>query len=358
MSETPYYVAFSHLSGIGPLKFAKLRELFGTVEQAYNAERGVIKELLGDNLTDKFFAFKTQFDPQRKTQEIVKKGIQIITQEMAAYPNSLKNIPDPPICLYVKGSIKVFQNYLFSVVGTRKPTPYGSEIAKKFSHELAIAGFTIVSGMALGIDTIAHQAALNVEGKTIAILGCGVDIIYPASNRPLYLQIIKQGGCIVSEFPPGHLVKPGLFIARNRIISGLSRGVLVIEGAADSGALITARYAAVQGKEVFAPPGPLGSTMSAAPNILLKQGAKFVTETSDILEEFNLKLVPREEKRIEEELNEPERKIFSVLKMGPHFVEDLRTVIDMPVPRILEIISMLEIKGIILKNNDGKYETR
>ena len=206
------------------------------------------------------------------------------------YPESLKNISDPPICLYVKGNIDLFQArhqnpdlvgtaknlvssldpIFFAIVGTRKPTSYGVQVAKKFAYELTEAGFVIVSGMAMGIDTVAHQAALDAGGRTVAVLGCGVNIIYPAANRSLYENIIKNGGAVISEFPPNQMVLKGLFISRNRIISGLSKGVLIAEGLQDSGALITARFAGEQGKEIFAPPGPITSEMSTS---ILPQGA-------------------------------------------------------------------------------------
>src|SRR3989338_348038 len=162
----------------------------------------------------------------------------------------------------------------FAIVGTRKPTSYGIQVARKFAYELTEAGFIIVSGMAMGIDTVAHQAALDAGGKTVAVLGCGVNIIYPAINYQLYHNIIKSGGAVISEFPPDQTVLKGLFISRNRIISGLSKGVLIAEGGEFSGALITAKYAGIQGKDVFAVPSSINSEMASAPNLLIKQGAK------------------------------------------------------------------------------------
>src|SRR3989344_5065464 len=180
-------------------------------------------------------------------------------------------------------------------------------MAKKFSAELTEGGFIIVSGLAIGIDAAAHLACINSGGRTIAVLGCGVDIIYPAINASLYYKILKTGGLIISEFPPGQTVVKGLFIARNRIISALSLGVLVIEGARDSGAMITARYAAEQGKEVFALPGPLTSKMSEAPNNLLKQGAKLVISVEDIFEEFHLQVAPKKAEDAEATLEADEK---------------------------------------------------
>jgi DNA processing protein len=229
-------------------------------------------------------------------------------------------------------------------------------LAKKFASHLASMGIIVVSGMALGIDSLAHWAALNSLGKTIAVLGCGVDVVYPPSNRGLYQEILKKGGLIISEFPPGRTVLKGLFVARNRIISGLSSGVLVIEGAKDSGALITARYAAEQGKEVFAPPSPLTSPMSEAPNFLLKQGAKLVTDVSDILNEFNLNISPKKKKDLTKDLSDDERLIFESLSVLPKTIDDLILETKIPVDKILNLLSILEIKGVVEKNKEGKYQ--
>ncbi len=246
----------------------------------------------------------------------------------------------------------------FAIVGTRKPTSYGIQVARKFAYELTEAGFVIISGMAMGIDTVAHQAALDAGGKTIAVLGCGVNIIYPVSNRGLYENIIKTGGAVLSEFPPNQTVLKGLFISRNRIISGLSRGVLIAEGLKDSGALITARCAGEQGKEVFAPPSPITSDMSQAPNFLLKQGAKLVTSIEDIMEEFDMKITPRKKEDIRKNLTEIGKLIFDILSKNPQTVDDLAIGLSKTVPEILNAISVMEIEGIVEKNQEKKYQIK
>lgn len=264
LKNISYYLAFSHFLGIGPVRFEALMKYFGNVKGAYNAREIELAKTIGSHYAGKFLQFRNEFDANEKIEELKKKEITVLTEEDEHYPGQLKNIPDPPICLYVKGNVDNLnfeKDYFIGIVGTRKPTSYGQKIAGKFAYELASAGFVIVSGMAIGVDTVAHLSCLEAKGKTVAILGCGVDIVYPRQNEKLYQNIIASGGLVISEFPPGHTVLKGLFIARNRLISGLSKGVLVIEGASDSGALITARYAAEQGKEVFAPPGPLTSLM-------------------------------------------------------------------------------------------------
>lgn len=356
-----YYLAFSHCLGIGPIKFNLLKNHFGTAKKAYEASVDKLKNLLGQALTEKFIAFRQKFDPAKKLEELKQKQIAVLSCDDEKYPSQLKNISDPPICLYVKGNlsgIDFINSQFIAVVGTRKPTSYGQQITKKFAYELSLTGFIIVSGMAIGIDTIAHQATLEADGKTIAVLGCGVDIIYPQSNQILYQKIIEKSGLIISEFPPGHTVLRGLFVARNRLISGLSRGVLVVEGAKDSGALITARYAANQGKEVFAPPGPLTSEMSAAPNLLLKQGAKFVTSVEDILEEFNLRVMPKKQQELEINLTGNEKIIFDLVMIEPRLIDELIELSHQSVDLVLNSLSLLEIKGIVEKNSEGKYQIK
>ena len=271
----------------------------------------------------------------------------------------MKNISDPPICIYMKGSTGwSTPTTYFAIVGTRKPTSYGIQITKKFGRELVEAGFVIVSGMALGIDTIAHQAALDSKGKTIAVLGSGVNVIYPSSNFQLYHNIIKSGGAVISEFPPNQYVLKGLFISRNRIISGLSRGVLIAEGGEFSGALITAKYAGIQGKDVFAIPSPINSQMSSAPNLLIKQGAKMVTSTQDILDEFEMPITPKRKEDIQEKLSGLEKSIFDILIKNPETVDYLALNLHQTASQILNIISLMEINGIIEKNIEKKYQIR
>jgi DNA processing protein len=203
------------------------------------------------------------------------------------YPRLLKEIPDPPVLLYVRGTgSKINLEKTIAVVGTRHVTAYGREVTIRLVKDLVARGFTIVSGLAYGVDAIAHQTAIETGGKTIAVLGCGIDIIAPARNTDLYWRIIHGNGAVVSEVPPGIRPDKKKFVTRNRIISGLSLGVLVTEGARQSGSLITANYASEQGREVFAVPGPVTSRYSGAASFLLKNGAKLVESVDDIIEEL------------------------------------------------------------------------
>ncbi|MBN6185843.1 DNA-processing protein DprA [Aneurinibacillus sp. BA2021] len=214
-----------------------------------------------------------------------RKGIGVLTLQHSAYPPLLREIPDPPEILYIAGDIQSLHRPCISLVGSRKPTTYGKNTARQFARELSERGITVVSGMARGIDSEAHRGALAGGGTTVAVLGCGVDVTYPAENRSLALEIRKQGA-IVSEYPPGTAPQRGFFPERNRIISGLAKGVLVVEAASRSGSLITADLAADQGRDVFAIPGSIYAPQSAGCHWLIQQGSKLVQNTHDILSEY------------------------------------------------------------------------
>ena len=357
--ELPYYLAFSHFLGIGPVRFRTFIDRFGSARRAYEASYKDMGECIGDGLVRKFTEFRNVFDPVKKMEELRGKGIGVVIQTDTKYPTLLKNISDPPICLYIKGNLENDSSgeipYI-GIVGTRRPTAYGQFVADYFSSQLVLAGCTIVSGMAIGVDGIAHMAALREGGRTIAVLGCGVDIVYPQVHTALYRQIIQKGGLILSEFPPGQIVRKGLFVARNRIISGLSKGILVVEGTKDSGSLITAKFAAEQGRDVFAPPVPLNSEMSQAPNILLKQGAKFVTGPNDILEEYDLKTVAKKNAHILSSLSQQQALVYKELLQESSLADNLALKCTIPIQEILSLVSEMEIRGIIKRNSEGKYE--
>lgn len=361
LDNHPYYLGFSHCLGIGPIKFDLLHKHFKNLKKAYSANLSEISKVIGVKTAEGFIEHRNSFDPLKKLKEFEEKGINVVTRESKLFPKPLANLADSPICLYMKGNIDAFnfeKDHLIGIVGTRKPTSYGQQIARKLATDLAQVGFIIVSGMAIGIDSIAHQAALDEGRKTLAVLGCGVDIIYPPSNRNLYEAILNKGGVIISEFPPGMTVQRGLFIARNRLISGLSRGVLVVEGAKDSGALITAKYAAEQGKEVFATPGSITNEMSAAPNILLKEGAKLVTSVQDVLDEFQLRLTPAEFSKKTLQLSRLEESLFTFLTNEAKLPDEIALETQLSVSDVLQILTTLEMKGAIEKNAEGKYQIR
>lgn len=228
------------------------------------------------------YSFDDAVDQQ---QRMLDAGVELITLHDERYPQRLREIFDPPLLLFTIGRTELLSSYSVAIVGTRRPTPYGVAATERLSADLAKAGLTVVSGMARGIDTAAHRAALAQEGDTIAVLGCGVDVLYPVDNRKLYQEIARRG-LLISEFPLGAPAYPQNFPIRNRIVSGISLGVVIVEGAQHSGSAITAKLAMDQGREVFAVPGNITSKMSWGPNLLIKQGAKLVQEWTDITNEL------------------------------------------------------------------------
>ncbi|NCO25237.1 DNA-protecting protein DprA [Candidatus Parcubacteria bacterium] len=283
--------------------------------------------------------------------------IQTIKKSSRNYPEILKEISDAPKQLYVRGNLPKDHNLNFAIVGTRAASDYGRTLTFKIAKELAELGFNIVSGLALGIDTQAHLGALEGKGRTTAVMGSAIDdnSIYPSENLNLVKKIISSGGAIISEYEPGTKSEIWFFPERNRIISGLSRGVLVVEAPEKSGALITARVALEQNREVFAIPGSIFSKNSIGTNNLIKSGAKMVTTVDDILEELNLTEL-KTEKRIgkEENLTEEEKIILKIIEKEPIHTDKICKISKMAAGQVLSIVSVLEIKGII-KNIGGKF---
>lgn len=351
--DLPFWVAFNVFTGIGPCRFKVLLNFFKTAKAAYEAPSDLWQKLgLPQNLVSNFLAFRKTFNPQVFVDQTIKKGIKIYTLMDKTYPERLRQITDCPAVLYVKGELKPEDSLAIGIVGTRKITSYGREVTEVLTRDLVANGLTIVSGLAKGVDTVAAQTALKNNGRTIAVVGTGVDLIYPPENYDLYNSIVTQGA-VVSEVPPGQYVARGIFPARNRIIAGLSLGIVVTEGAEDSGALITAKDAARDGREVFAVPGPITSYLSAGPSILIKQGAKLVYNVNDILEELNIKSRKQQvESRKVIADNPEEEKILGILEHEPVHIDSLVKISGLEVSKISSLLTLMEIKGKI-KNLGG-----
>lgn len=355
----PYYVGFSHFLGIGPRKYKKLLARFGDVISAYTAPVTDIQQIVGEKTGAEFDSFRSTFLLDKEVRNIQKQNIHIIHQESPLYPDQLQYIYDAPICLYVKGQIEKYDfsdNHYISIVGSRKTTSYGRSIARKFGKELADAGWCVVSGMALGIDGQAHWGALEGNGKTIAILGCGVEIVYPWEHRELYKAILSQGGLIISEFPPQMQVRKGYFVTRNRLISALSLGTVVIEGTISSGSLITARHALEQGKDVFACPGNITSDMSRGPHMLIQNGAKLITSVDDILEEYDEIQSLKKQEDVKKLLNKEELMVYEKLLIESATIDSLCQSLTLRAYEVLPLLSSLEMKNIIKLSDQGLYE--
>jgi DNA processing protein len=286
----------------------------------------------------------------------------------AQFPNALKDIPMAPTKLFYEGGLIEEFNQLrlpaFAIVGARRGSQYGLDMAYRISKDLASFGLTIISGLAEGIDAAAHRGALAADGKTIAVLGCGVNITYPYANRKLQAEIAKRGS-LVSEFDKDVQPRGAQFPSRNRIISGLAVGVLIVEGTLKSGTLITADMAIAQGREVFAIPGPVTSPLSATPNKLLKAGAVFVETANDILEELKL-ISTKKAKHQKSELLDPEKlnltdeekRILSAITITPKKMDEIIYEIDLQCERVNSILVLLEIRGFVSRTLDGSYQAR
>jgi DNA processing protein len=278
-----YWLALRMVPGLGTRRIGQLLERLQTPQAIFRASPNELEGAgLPGSLARSISSGCSFEDAASQQQKLRQAGAQLVTLGDARYPDALRRIFDPPPLLFARGRVELLSSVCIGVVGTRHPTPYGIAAAERLSGDLARAGVTITSGMARGIDTAAHKAALAAEGLTIAVLGCGVDIVYPSENRKLATEIAAKG-LIVSEFPMEATAFPQNFPIRNRIISGLSAGILVVEGAQYSGSSITARLAIDQGREVFAVPGNITSKMSWGPNLLIKQGAKLVQDWNDVV---------------------------------------------------------------------------
>ncbi len=279
-------------------------------------------------------------------------GIKRIDLNHPDYPDRLKNIDGPPLYLYMKGEICQQDSNAIAIVGTRRPTPYGRRVAERLATELSFAGFTIVSGMARGIDSVAHKAALKAGGRSIGVLGCGIDVVYPRENSPLFADMAGSGA-LISEFPMGTGPEKKNFPQRNRIISGLSLGTVVIEASERSGSLITARFALEQGREVFAVPGNINSPVSIGTNNLIKQGAKLVATTEDILEEFEQLLTHGSKHGIKSSLIDhrtpsgEEGIVYKILTLEPKHINQIIIESGVEPPKVMQLLLDLEIKGLI-----------
>lgn len=344
--DLAYWIGFSKVSGIGPARLRKLLDYFGDIEAAWRANAGELTAMgLDKRSTTNLVRIRKGLDLEEELRRIEAASVTALTWDDEDYPTPLRNIPDPPFVLYIRGTLLDRDEWALAVVGTRSASVYGKEVTRSLVRGLAASGVIIVSGMALGIDTQAHQSALEVGGRTIAVLGCGVDIVYPSQNAKLARSIIENGA-LVSEYPLGSKPEGRNFPPRNRIISGLSLGVLMVEGTEHSGALITTNYALEQGREVFAVPGNIFNRTSKGPNRLIQQGAKLITSVGDILEELNLTMVAQHTEAKEVIPDTPtEAAILQYLSAEPIHIDELGTYTGIPAAELSSTLTMMELKG-------------
>ena len=348
-----YWLALSLTPGVGSVLFKRLLDRFKTPEAVFSAP---MKELLrieglGEKVAREILNGPLEKAVRKELSLLGKLGGGIVTLKDDGYPKRLRDIYDPPALLYVRGELRREDTLAIAIVGSRKTSPYGRWITEKIGQDLARHGVTVISGMARGIDSVAHMGALQGGGRTIAVLGCGVDVIYPSENRNLFNQIIEHGA-VLSEFPMGSPPEGGHFPRRNRIISGLSIGVVIVQAGSESGSLITANYALEQGREVFAIPGNVGAQGSRGTNQLIKEGAKLVESSEDILEEI-LPQWRREEEipAIPEspapDLTEEEKILYNLLGETPIHIDTIIRESQLDPGKVSSLLLHLELKGLI-----------
>lgn len=358
MTEIEYLTAISVFTYFGP---ARIRLLISYFKKAKNVWMASNKELieigLSVNKVNEFDNFRKNFEIEKYFQSLEKEKINVVTYLDTNFPKALNELNDCPAVLYYKGTLDCLDKPTVAIVGSRKMTSYGKEVAEKFAGELGSFGITIVSGLAHGIDTVAHKSCVSVGGTTAAVLGCGLDQIYPSENKNLSDEIINKKGILISEYPLGYPALPVNFAIRNRIVSGLSSCVVVIEGEEKSGTLLTATHAANQGKTVFAVPGNIMSPLSKAPLFLLKNGARIATEPKDILDELNIETkIDRVKMRKISPDNKEEEKILEFLNTEPLLLDELVRISKCKTSEISARLTIMEMKGLVKNLGGGKYK--
>ncbi|MCF6157778.1 MAG: DNA-protecting protein DprA [wastewater metagenome] len=363
MKEFEAILRLSMTKGIGARTHKALLEKFGSSEAILDASKQELETVqgVGPKLSAAIREISRNIDIETEIDLAEKKDVQIIPYISDAYPQQLRTLYDPPLVLYIKGSIRKTDILSMAIVGARYCSYYGLSQAERFSRLLAQKGFCIISGMARGIDAAAHRGAIHSDGRTIAILGCGLGVIYPRENMELAGQIARHGA-LVSELPMNTPPDPRNFPPRNRLISGLSLGVLVVESALNSGSLITARWALEQGKEVFAIPGNIDNAYSKGTHRLIKEGAKLVEDVADIIQELGpvAEILDSPDAAITNDprslsLNSQERKIFSLLSSNPKDIDEIIQATGLPTSVVSSTLMILEIKKLVRQLSGKRF---
>ncbi len=371
LTERQAFMVLNDLPNIGPITLNRLlAEFAGDPCAILNSNKRRLESVrgVGPETSAAVLNWRTHFDLPREEERLAQAGAVFITARDEGYPKMLKEIHDPPIGLYRKGGYQ-FEHPCIAIVGSRRTTLYGQSIAKKLGAELARLGFCVVSGLARGIDTAAHEGALSVGGRTAAVLGTGIDIIYPSENLALYRRIVETGA-ILSEFPFGRKADKQSFAMRNRIVSGICEGVVVVESDVQGGAMITARFAGEQGRLIFAVPGRIDQATSRGCHQLIRDGATLLTGVDDILAELNYldglrpqtitaEGEPSVLERLLPQLDERERRVLEALQGGATFgIDALTATTGLAASEVSSALMMLELKKLVQKRADGTFEAR
>jgi DNA processing protein len=349
------------LPTVGPVRLRKLLEVFKEPQRILAAKRGELRQVegIGNEVADQISNWESIVDLAAELKHVREFGATVIAQDSPSYPKSLLEIHAPPIVLYVWGDLEERDQHAIGIIGARRTTHYGTESAKKLAYQLAYAGLTVVSGLARGIDTAAHQGALAAKGRTIAVIGSGLSKLYPPENRALAEKIREGNGAIVSEFSMEIEPDRQTFPMRNRIISGWSHGILVVEAGLNSGALITAAQALEQGRSVYAVPGHINAPSAMGSNRLIQQGAKLVMDASDILEDLQVLLpdakpLPQAAARELPPLSDEERRVYDAIEASETAIDKIAVASGLPSASVSSALLRLELKRLV-KQLPGKY---
>lgn len=356
MADTKFRVAFTLVKGIGAVRLQALLDYFGDAESAWNAPAfDLVSAGLSKKLAERVLETRASLDLEQYMANLQAQEIQILTWDDPNYPAHLKQIDQPPPILYLKGAFSPEDAWAVAIVGTRAVTAYGRQVTEEIATALAQNGVTIVSGLARGVDAVAHSAAVKAGGRTLAVLGSGVDRIYPPEHRALAEKIMLQGA-VLSDYAPGTPPESANFPPRNRIISGLSLAVVVIEAAETSGSLITASFAAEQGRDVFAVPGNIFAPQSKGTNRLIANGAKPLLAVNDILEALDLtRNIERREIRKALPADPTEAALFQLIGAEPLHVDEIRAQTGLPIDRVSSTLAMMELKGMVRQVGGMQY---
>jgi DNA processing protein len=351
-----YWIGFNLVKGIGAVRFRQLLAFFGSAAMAWQAPSDALEQAgLSPKIIHNLVQIRKQVDLEQVWARIQQLGILVLTWEDEAYPRLLKEIEQPPPVLYSRGSLLIEDEWAVAVVGTRRMTSYGRQVVEDIATALAASGVTVVSGLAIGIDTHAHQAALRTGGRTLAVLGSGVDHIYPPSNRRLAEEIIANGA-LLSDYPPGTGPDAANFPARNRIISGLARIVVVVEAGETSGALITANFALEQGRDVFAVPGSIYAPQSKGTNRLIQQGATPLLDPQELLAVLNMTMaVEHKTARTVLPSDPTEAAILATLNQEPRHIDEVQQTTQLPIAQVSAALTMMELKGLVRQVGGMQY---
>ena len=351
-----YWVAFSLVKGIGAVRFQTLLDYFGDPQIAWRAPTQGLRDAgLSEKIVENLVQLRSSKDLEKIWNELAAKGISVLILPDETYPRRLRELEQPPPVLYVHGELIPDDEWAVAVVGTRRVTAYGRQVAEDIAGTLARNGITVISGLARGVDSIAHQAALSAGGRTVAVLGSGLDRIYPPENRRLSEQIATSGA-LISDYPPGTPPEASNFPPRNRLISGLSLAVVIVEAGQTSGALITAAFAADQGREVFAVPGNITTPGSKGTNRLIQDGAQPLLNPEEILEALELTMVAEHRTaRVALPADAVEASLFETLGREPLHIDEIRTRTDFPIEKVTATLALMELKGMVRQVGGMNY---